>query len=99
MVDPVARPTRALPAAGPNSNQAFARAPEVMVIFYPSFLIKTQSLLLLSAGGVRWARGGHPGGRGRRWVKIRGRKEENGFSTSPKDLLLDSEERRESTSL
>lgn len=61
-MNPVSRPTLELPAAGPNSNKAFARAPEVMVIFYPSFFIKTQSLLLLSPGGVRWAGAGRRGG-------------------------------------
>lgn len=50
MVNFISRPTLEVPAVGPNSNKGFASASEVMVIFYPSFFIKTQPLPLLRTG-------------------------------------------------
>lgn len=90
IVNCISRPMLEVPAVGPNSNKGFAHASEVMVIFYPSFFIKTQSLLPLKTGGwswrLRWAGGGR--GRGRWWIKIRGRKKKKGFSISLMDLLF-----------
>lgn len=47
----ISRPMLELPAVGLNSNKGFAPASEVMVIFYPSSFMKTQSWLLLGTGG------------------------------------------------
>ena len=50
----ISRPMLELPAVGLNSNKGFAPASEVMVIFYPSSFVKTQSWPLLGTGGQSW---------------------------------------------